>query len=462
MALSTTACAPHNEPKAFQFIEGRPPSRAQASGKENETVFMSAQNEVETLKAPLPPLNKSTSEPFPSTPSSGRIPLADLIGDAERTHTALPQAESPQEHVLWHTVRSPIASQTVTTPARRAKKRAKSSSPPTSSIRATSKRHKPETEPLDLNSIAKTLKTPVHDPAADLWNRYAIGTSKDTPLGLHASAFSHLLDSSSPQVDDPTSGNVKGLRRWTSCGVEWPSSKAKRRKIRPSNLNEQIEEDIFTDAHEDPQLDGKTAKPSKISTMLERIQQSLLKEQNPAQHPSSSSPVPERHETFDRKSISPQRAPELAELVQKKSTSGANRSDSTSFGSDDLSSDMLEEVVKQEEQLLLRLDEASSKVQHDFVGNGNSAMSADDSDDEYGGTNDFDVGEFDKVVAQCTQAPVSVPGHRRPTPEEETFGFDDDDDDDIDEATLVAAELAATQSVQSNTKQPKSSVRTLS
>ncbi|KAB8339331.1 hypothetical protein FH972_022264 [Carpinus fangiana] len=436
MPLGRSPTIPHGEPKAFQFIEGQPYPDGH-SDKENGMGLLSSQKAAESLRTAPAALHKASSEPFPSTPGA-RIPLADLIGDAERPHITQAQVESPQEHIEWQTTRSPERSQATATPAPRGKKRAKSSSPPGSSARTKSKRQKPDEDSLNMNSVAKSLKTPANDPATDLWNRYATGTSMGTPIGLNGPAFAHLLDSSSPQVDEQKSGNVKGLRRWTSCGVEWPSSKTKRKVAKSTNLKEELD-DVFMDRTRDSDRANEHTKPSKISSMLERIQQSLVREKrSPANPnaPSSSSPIPQRCEVFDRTSISPTRAPELAALADRKSIEQSKTSDTTSFGSEDFGSDILEEVATQEQSRPVE-----NSGHHDNF------------EDEFG-DDEFDAGEFDEVVSLCSQKPQAPT--QLQTEQEDEFGFGDEDD--IDEASLAAAEVAATQRIQASTTLTKSSV----
>lgn len=207
------------------------------------------------------------------------MPLADLIGNFDdASRRPAPVEESPEEHIGW----IPNSSNTLLTPGRK-RKRARSSSPLSSSQRAT------EASRFEFAPGSAEKKTPEADPAADLWQRYATG--KEAEDGLKLPDFSHLMFQASPRLMETPVRKGDGLRRWASTGADWPSSKVKRRRTtaKPSVAVWQEEE-------------CETGGKSKVAAMVEKIQESLAsqklgkpkaKPEVRAEGPSSSSPLPE-------------------------------------------------------------------------------------------------------------------------------------------------------------------------
>ncbi len=283
--------------KAFQFIEGKP-DRPAVSQQDQENDIAVARN-VDTTEHDVTelPHNAVTADNIqsrirpPSTPAT-RLPLADLVGNAEdaaKQSRAL--IHSPDEHIDWYSALSPGRSRNARTPTSRGKKRARSSSPIHSSQTDGPAQPEAEKGPFDVQHLQSSLKTPQADPAADLWSRYAVGAAtKDTPTVVQAPRFAHLIERSSP-AEESCAGSVGGLRRWASCGIEWPTSKAKRRKI-STELGIQLPV-----PEEQAENGGHVAEPnmSKVSLLVDRIHESLTKPPpyDVFSGPSSSSPLPE-------------------------------------------------------------------------------------------------------------------------------------------------------------------------
>jgi DNA replication ATP-dependent helicase Dna2 len=231
----------------------------------------------------------------PSTPAT-RLPLADLIGNSDDAlKHATTRNISPDEQLYWRNLQSPSSSSTVT-PApnkRGGKKRARSSSPPPSQLEQSA--FFPAKEPLDMQGMEQTLKTPQADPAADLWNRYTVNTgNKGTPTASKGIAIANLINESSPH-SSATAGSVSGLRRWASCGLEWPTSASKRRRTKGAFKEGQAGvEDVFGVRSTDGPLHGKSGL-SKVGLLVERIQETMTKAPRPIKSsiPSSSSPLPD-------------------------------------------------------------------------------------------------------------------------------------------------------------------------
>lgn len=476
------------ETKAFQFIPGRPSSRHLNHDEDKENNVPINQKEPSPVKINSNTIKQpsSPSKPTPSTPAT-RLPLIDLIGDTEQHHTQHTATDiSPEERIKWHTALSPRSLNARTTPASR-KKRPRSSSPPSTSQRSPSKKSKPA---LDLGELKKTLRTPQVDPSADLWNRYTTNSGKEAAQGQPISML-NLIASSSPHVVGDQVGNVGGLRRWTSCGVEFPSSKAKRRRTQHSTSMMQV----TTDSVEIPQVideeDSPFEKPHKLGNLLERMQKSLRPDSEACadpQAPSSSSPLPDRQEDFDRQSISPCRASELAAGKDKPSiilqpcanndpVTANSVKDRTaacsSFGSDTMGSDLLsaatvaapsvdinhEAVADAEDRKI----SGTTNVQEE--GDGKISRRVDEHDeDEFG--DDFDLSAEDLEDVSSIRQPRSVgtdvPDKLQGHEQSKSFvdGSQDDpideDDDDIDEELFAAAEFSATQFASSSKTGSKS------
>lgn len=230
---------------------------------------------------------KSSSQPEPierrlppSTPTP-RLPLADLLGNGADKRRALESNITPEEHVRWVHAQDPGSSQAALTPAKK-RKRARSSSPASSQQQEPSNFF-PAREATATAKIGGGLNTPQADPAADLWSRYASGA--EGPSIDKSAAFAHLIRDASPN-SPALAGSVGGLRRWASCGVEWPHSATKRRRV-----SRHIEE---LPQHEEDE-DESSDKVSKVGDLLERMKETLVKPTRLlSDAPASSSPLPER------------------------------------------------------------------------------------------------------------------------------------------------------------------------
>jgi DNA replication ATP-dependent helicase Dna2 len=328
--------------KKFQFVEGEPYDQCAAElNKEN---YVAVEHDaVPRKQASQTPL-KSSSQPDPaerklppSTPTS-RLPLADLLGNADERKRAIALDITPEEHVLWVHAQTPGSSQPAATPARK-RKRAKSSSP------ASSQQDHLNFFPENRNAftteeLQNSLNTPQADPAADLWQRYANGT--EGPVADKSAAFAHLIRESSPK-SPATVGSVGGLRRWASCGIEWPQSETKRRTIsrRIEELPQQ--EEVVAE---------RVSKVSKVGALLERMKETLTKPVLESfEGPSSSSPLPDRitvHEQSPLHRLTPvQEQDEQSPRGQKSRheptlKERARKPASSEYSDDDLDTDMLD------------------------------------------------------------------------------------------------------------------------
>jgi len=291
--------------KAFQFIEGAPTAeylRQREAEKENlPTARGKTAKPMGTPKAnrvakdvgatnKTPKLPTILDCPPPSTPATTRLPLADLVGNVDDSSRHAPQpVASPEETLIWR------GSQAVNTPLpRKNKKRARSSSP----VGPSQDEHR-------LDGARQDITTPQADPAMELWSRYT--NNKGTPSANKSVAFAHLINESSPR-SMAAAGSVSGLRRWASCGVEFPASTRKKRRTHGVFQPEQeTTEDVFAGASSsDGIMLGQPAKPN-IASMVQRMRECVSKSQPriSSQMPSSSSPLPGAGDRQDESSGSP-------------------------------------------------------------------------------------------------------------------------------------------------------------
>ena len=295
----------------------------------------------------------------PKTPVP-KISLTDLIGNTEDNFNAAEFEGTPQDHVFWQN--GPRSTNT-TSSSQRGQKRARSSSPPSSSQLEKSNHFPAEKDTLSLQNLQRSLNIPHNDPATDLWARYATGSlAKTTADGAPLPPFAHLM-TSSPQTPSTTNSKDSALRRSISCGIEWPTSKAKRRKFETEEPYARVR-DLFATSKQDILAQDKP-RASRVDLLVEKIHESLSRK--PAAEvaePSSSSPLPERTGIPEGPELSPvpkkdvrkandQALTERPPSEQPPAASRASRADhkglsndgdSSDFGDADLDLTFLEEV----------------------------------------------------------------------------------------------------------------------
>lgn len=233
--------------------------------KENEVI--ADENGKPEHRACLPPIErrsvtaKEALLDVPQTPT-GRVPLADLIANGEEVSDQLPIL-TPVERVLWnHSPLSMEGSSLMTPATARSRKRARSSSPPSSSKEA---RAQGPAGSISGHPSHSLLKTPQADPAGDLWSRYKVST-KCTPEKPSASAAPDFMHSSTPHIR--ALAHESGLRRTMSCGVEWPISAHKRRKMHKTGSRVTESSPAPKEVTKQGAQDSRT---SRISFLLEQI-----------------------------------------------------------------------------------------------------------------------------------------------------------------------------------------------
>lgn len=472
------------KPKGYQFIEGGPPETSNSTSENKENASRSTRTSAtprsNSQKQPLNDQTLKTNESpraaFPSTPGT-RLPLSDLIGNIDDFNSIENTGQaSPEDQIQWRSARSPRTADKRNTSSQA--RRAQSSSPPPSSLRTGSQKAR------------LILQVPDLDPAADLWQRYATSSARDGQGPIQAPNLINLVNTSSPRAVGEKAGTVSGLRRWTSCGMEWPTSKAKRRKTRHTVIREQIEE-VFADStpvKDTSQSDE--AKKARIGNLINRIQESLVNqlEVPEPQAPSSSLPLPERSPSLDRKPLSP--VPEhrdftheandnlhirLSQSLRLPSPNTDSRS-TTSFGSAEF-----DDTIFDAAQMMSTTNNTSLEDPHtaatttsnhhdnpempqmEAIVEDSTLVNEDDFDDDLE-LSDIDADDFEKIAMTYdntlmkTQDQTIAPDMPQSIPEPISFA-EEDFGDDVDEDDFAAAEAAATQSYQ-NILSQKDPVRT--
>lgn len=426
-----------SEPKAYQFIQGKPDRQRSIGGKDKENNVKGTTNDRPN-EQPLVEPSKSPSKAFPSTPAP-RLPLADLLGNGDDYRNNGAIKPSPEEQISWESVRSPKSSNSSKTPAPRGAKRARSSSPPTTSQRKSARR-----DNFDLNMLRNNLKTPRIDPAADLWQRYAINTDRDQRLGLSAASRASFAVPCSPYSAIERGGNVGGFRRYESCGTDFPRSAGKRRKLNHADaVREQVDGALARAAMTDKPGGGNLSRSKLVTSLIEQINGSLKRpkqsaeQSEPPSSPSSSSPLPTGNGSLSPRkeaAASPSRRPQLP--LRKGSAAASAELQGNSHTDTKRASK----------------PEASHHQQQQTV----AAKKLDDEDDEFGGDMDITEDDFDIVASLCanSQVPKKEQGEEsRPllVPQAQAkpsiLPSDEFDDDDLDEDSFAAAEIAATQTL---------------
>lgn len=303
-------------------------------------------------QAPEPQVQESKLiKECPQTPGN-RIPLADLISNAEDSFDPAPGPEvTPVEHVIWqHVPASSNPDTSSQTPAGRRRKRRHSSSPAGSPSNGNKK--KVQKEPLDLHSIQALFKTPQHDMAAELWNNYMDKNMVDGPDDLPPPRFANLL-SSSPQTPGSgrTSRDSSGLRRAISCTTDFPTSRTERRRV--NRLDVGPSRGVFQRTSSN--VESGKPKSSRINYLMEKIEKSI--HMAPADvAPPGSSPLRQHMDTRRCRSSSPTRDNKLHEADEETAESPCAvplekvrpgklpvlQESSSEFGDDDLDQDLMD------------------------------------------------------------------------------------------------------------------------
>lgn len=241
--------------------------------------------------------------------------------------------------------------------------------------------------------------------------------------------------------------------------MEWPSSKAKRRKVNHTTLiREQVDEALNEESAGETPANSKPNK-SKITSLIERIQGTLNKPREPEEPkaPSSSSPLPDTKESLSQRIESPvspskdahrqSRQPSREAQAQQQTTK--KDESSSSFGSDDM--DIGDICIDPEETLAQEIPAPDKRAMPSNAFMPHAAPNVDD--DEFDDDIDITADDFQAVASLCDARSQLLP---QPSAKlEDTLWqtgldvrvvpSDDFDDDDFDDDSFAAAEAAATQ-----------------
>jgi DNA replication ATP-dependent helicase Dna2 len=351
--------------KQFQFAETSAETEADKEDvASNLPLLNNRGNPSEIIRHSSQTAESKEQTVFPSTPAS-KIPLAALISNTEDAFNGAHFDTTPEDHVSWqHGPRSSDPASSVRS-TQRGKKRARSSSPASSSQIERSIHFSTVREPLDLHNLQQSLKTPQHDPATDLWARYSMASlAKANGANAALPPFAQLI-TSSPQTPDTTKSRDSVLQRSISCGIDWPTSKKKRRKVDTVEAYGRMR-DIFEQDNLSRQEPGR----SRVELLVRKIKESMLRKQSTfGRGPSSSSPFPDRADAAILQPASPspenraqqgQSGPEIRQ-VPATNIPGENESDldlitedggSSEFGDADLDLSFLEAIEMTAAQIM--------------------------------------------------------------------------------------------------------------
>ena len=294
MAPAAASTQSRNKLRAFQFDqENVKPPNGDGRDEVAEAGNGDAPQTVEQSQHTAQRDGYNNLKACPQTPVS-RLPLAELIASGEDTNQRFNL--TPVERVLWQTRDSEHGSSQETPALPRSRKRACSSSPVSSS----QKKYK---TPGHVAALERFLKTPQADPASELWKRYSLNANSNkglSPTRAIGQPFSQLMNTSSPETParQLIGRECVGLRRSFSCGAEWPTSAAKRRKIQHVTGHHEPAVALVTSQEA---LNKSQASRSRLSLLVDKIQQGLARpasdESEDAPTSSSKSPCQDEHET---------------------------------------------------------------------------------------------------------------------------------------------------------------------
>ncbi|MCJ1311458.1 Tripartite DNA replication factor [Agyrium rufum] len=316
-ALTTISDASRNKLKAFAFVakeqsdvKQTSPGRAVGEAeKENRDAGRGNDGGSQSLQ-------KSQSQRIgfndggndgwshcPQTPL-GRVPLRDLLHNDAAVFDDGPSM-SPEVVVWNHSVESQMTQDPLMTPApRRGKRKSRSFSTSASSSQEKSSQKRLATLALEQTPQISHLE----DPAKKMWTDYSknIGTPYRNPTAAFLLDF---LNSSSPPCR-PGLAEIETSRdsfqRSISCGNEWPTSVAKRRKLEKSST--QKAEPLYVKDPNGPETPPVEKKPSRRDQIVERLFQQHAVMESSSQRkaaPSSSSPLAPGPSQADDSSLYP-------------------------------------------------------------------------------------------------------------------------------------------------------------
>lgn len=440
---STIPVSTESRSKLGAFAFNRPSTpRKPTGGVKSERVSGKGDDDtdicqgVDTMDNSLPGPVPDPVKECPKTPAP-RLPLSDLIGlgDEGRFTQVVPQADaSPEDRIMWQLSPRGTPNASQTTPAMKKEKRGKKrppDSPPMSSPNIDSPAGKKRLKgPFNLQRLGTTLKTPLADPAMQLWSKYSANTSSGPTNARVVNPAARLFGTESSQWGGPNQSPM-GLRRSYSCGPDWPGSRLKRRKTNPSEDVHELDESMAELFEKEEEVGAHGPGPSRlsrVSRLVEKVKETLEKPLSISNIPSSSSPLPHTHDHHFDITSSPTRR--IVERKSYESNTGSAESvanDAENFGSsdtedfgdfddDDIDMVMLEKAEKlaggQVAQQNISFAEPMTRLQvSPLVGESKLpypvreqpglSLAEDDDDDEFdGGDDTFYTEDFENIISR--------------------------------------------------------------
>lgn len=389
---------------------------------------------------------RQTKSGSTTTPIS-RLVWQDLMGatDAENND----EETSPNERLLWHNDYELDVNNISPLVHRRGKKRARSSSPTSSSPA-------PRTPAVNVKRLKQALKSPNADPALDLWDRFSVnGPDTQSPLGTTNPALAHLMVSSSPRPtkEGSLSSGEGNLRRALSCGSHWPKRGQAVEAMPKSGPTRGIKE---------------TSKLSMVTELLQTVNGEINKTKETEEGYVESESPSSRKQRHSRNPTAPSKPPGITKISQMNLSaksavvmSGAEVQDPKASVSDYEDDDFEDGSIWEELDASLlsgQVEAGNPSAAPQNIAPGKSAplRQQDSPDDDFDDLDDDLFAAADELIAEgeSKQSVQSVPERTTRTVHLDGGTEDADDvygDDFGGDFDFAAAELAATQSVDQST-----------
>lgn len=344
---------------AFSF--GKLTPRRGKGPRDTKESISGGEGDVDLEAATTLKLAPGLTKECPQTPAP-RLPLCDLIGIGEEGKHPQPIAQldcSPEDRITWQL--SPKGSQVtpVAAKGKASKRKRPMDSSPMGSPGADTPRGNKKPGAFNLQPLGNTLKTPLADPAMQLWSKYS--NKPSGPLRPINPATRLFNGDASKNRDTNTS--PLGLRRAYSCGPDWPVEPRLKKKRKTIPVDSRINPDnVETPSAKEPNSGSSglgSSRLSRVNRLVDKVKETLGKPSLMPRPPSSSSPLPERPDHDLDLTSSPLgkgrgqgrgvARPTSGGAVSPNGAAPAGGSDSEDFGDfddGDIDIDMLEEAER--------------------------------------------------------------------------------------------------------------------
>lgn len=399
--------------EAFAFSKPSTPRKVGSlrprKGIDDTDVFHGTGAITDSLPDPvLDPVKECPKTPAP------RLPLSDLIGlsDEARFAQALTQADtSPEDRIMWQLSprETPKGFQTPAMRKERRSKKRPSDSPLNSPNVDSPAGRKRQRGPFNLQRSGAPLKTPLADPAVQLWSKYS--STNSGPTNARAvNPTARLFSTEGCLGQSPL-----GLRRSYSCGPDWPHSRLKRRKTNSvediPEVNESLEEQLEGEEEFGNYASG-PSRLSRVSRLVEKVKETLEKPSSMSNISSSSPSLPHTHGYHLDLISSPTRRivkrRSYDKLEDRDFGDDGDSSDTEDFGEFDDGIDivMLEKAEKLAESQIMHRDVSVAEP----VKEQSKLPAAESDDDEFDDDDAFYTEDFENIISKYeTETAPPVP-----------------------------------------------------